>query len=283
MKIIIFLAVCLATCLGQRLSPPRNPPTEPAQGQRCAGRNFNGRRCCTPEEPCDLGEGDCDGPLDGGVNDGHAGCKGDLVCGSNNCKKFGLYFHEKDDCCDLPETLLTTTRAPQIKPGVPIEPPAGQRCRGRNYDGKRCCTPENPCDEVEGDCDGPADGGQHDGHAGCKGDLVCGTNNCLKFGLYFHPKDDCCERAQEVTTAAPAPPPGVWIEPPSGEKCSGRNYQGRRCCTPESPCDVGQGDCDGPGDGGQHDGNRGCMDGLVCGRNNCLKFGAYFHPKDDCC
>merc|ERR1712126_89600 len=103
MKIIIFLALCLASCLGQRLSPPRNPPTEPAQGQRCAGRNYNGRRCCTPENPCGYGEGDCDGPGDGGANDGHQGCQGDLVCGSNNCKKFGLYYHEKDDCCERPE------------------------------------------------------------------------------------------------------------------------------------------------------------------------------------
>merc|ERR1712126_382222 len=203
MKIIIFLALCLASCLGQRLSPPRNPPTEPPQGQRCAGRNFNGRRCCTPENPCEYGEGDCDGPGDGGANDGHAGCKGDLVCGSNNCKKFGRYYHEKDDCCDLPETLRTTTRAPQIAPGVPIEPPAGQRCRGRNYDGKRCCTPENPCDEEEGDCDGPGDGGLNDGNAGCKGDLVCGSNNCLQFGAYFHPKDDCCERPNNSPQNSP--------------------------------------------------------------------------------
>merc|ERR1712243_242239 len=97
----------------------------------------------------------------------------------------------------------TTTRAPEIKPGVPIAPPAGQRCRGRNYDGKRCCTPENPCNEGEGDCDGPGDGGLNDGHAGCKGDLVCGSNNCLQFGAYFHPKDDCCERPSGVKPNAP--------------------------------------------------------------------------------
>ena len=24
------------------------------------------------------------------------------MCGSNNCRKFGLYYHEKDDCCDEP-------------------------------------------------------------------------------------------------------------------------------------------------------------------------------------
>ena len=64
-------------------------------GQRCAGRNYGDRRCCTPDNPCDYGEGDCDGPLDGGPNDGHAGCKGDLICGSNNCKKFGEFYHEK--------------------------------------------------------------------------------------------------------------------------------------------------------------------------------------------
>ena len=69
--------------------------------QRCAGRNYNGRRCCTPEQPCGYGEGDCDGPGDGGGHDGHGGCRGELVCGSNNCKKFGSFYHDKDDYCDL--------------------------------------------------------------------------------------------------------------------------------------------------------------------------------------
>merc|ERR1711931_381033 len=185
------LSLLFLSCLVFGQQPPL---VEPPEGQRCSGRNYNGRRCCTPEEPCGLGEGDCDGPLDGGVNDGHAGCKGDLVCGSNNCKKFGLYFHEKDDCCDLPSSIPNERPAPVIIPGVPIEPPAGQRCRGRNYDGRGCCTPENPCGEGEGDCDGAGDGGLNDGHRGCRGDLVCGSNNCKQFGAYYHEKDDCCER-----------------------------------------------------------------------------------------
>jgi len=169
-------------------------PLEPPTGQRCSGRNFQGRRCCTPENPCGLGEGDCDGPLDGGLNDGHEGCAGDLVCGSNNCRKFGLYYHPKDDCCDEPSTLPTERLPPVIIPGVPLDPPAGQRCAGRNYPpGRRCCTPENPCDEGEGDCDGALDGGLNDGDKGCKGSLVCGSNNCKKFGAYYHEKDDCCE------------------------------------------------------------------------------------------
>jgi len=85
-----------------------------------------------------------------------------------------------------------------LDPNIPLEPPSGQRCSGRNYQGRRCCTPENPCGEGEGDCDGPGDGGQHDGHAGCKGDLKCGSNNCKKFGHYFHEKDDCCEKTSGV-------------------------------------------------------------------------------------
>merc|ERR1712154_422245 len=67
MRIILLLTVFTTLGLCQRQSPPRTPLTEPPQGQRCAGRNFNGRRCCTPESPCGYGEGDCDGPLDGGA------------------------------------------------------------------------------------------------------------------------------------------------------------------------------------------------------------------------
>merc|ERR1712061_227470 len=126
---------------------------EPPPGQKCSGRNYNGRRCCTPEQPCGLGEGDCDGPLDGGthdgdqgcrgnlrcgsnnckkfgayfhekddcdgpgdggLNDGHAGCKGDLVCGSNNCRKFGAYYHEKDDCCERATSPLQSSKSPEF-------------------------------------------------------------------------------------------------------------------------------------------------------------------------
>merc|ERR1711936_514069 len=82
-------------------------PLQPPRGQRCSGRNYNRRRCCTPEHPCGYGEGDCDGPLDGGRNDGHRGCRGNLVCGSNNCRKFGEYYHEKDDCCDLASSITS--------------------------------------------------------------------------------------------------------------------------------------------------------------------------------
>merc|ERR1712020_796199 len=122
---LILLSSLLSCCYAQ--SSIFNPP----EGQRCRGRNYDGKRCCTPERPCDLGEGDCDGPLDGGVNDGHRGCKGDLVCGSNNCKKFGAYYHPKDDCCDLPQNLPKPA-APVIVPGTPLTPPPTSLTRGRS-------------------------------------------------------------------------------------------------------------------------------------------------------
>merc|ERR1712183_452942 len=133
------------------------------------------------------------------------------VCGNNNCKQFAAYFHEKDDCCVKPSSSSssvgvttifewgpwqawtvnsagekrrlryqvaktasqeTSTEPTILDPNIPFEPKQGQRCAGRNYSGRRCCTPEQPCEEGEGDCDGPEDGGQHDGHAGCKGELL---------------------------------------------------------------------------------------------------------------
>merc|ERR1712106_836791 len=258
----------------EAVTRPAFPLTEPFPGQKCSGRNYQGRRCCTPENPCDEGEGDCDGPGDGGGHDGHKGCKGDLVCGSNNCMQFGIFYHEKDDCCEKP-TASNSQPDTALFPGALLEPPPGQRCSGRNYQSRRCCTPENPCEEGEGDCDGPGDGGGHDGHKGCKGDLQCGSNNCRKFGFYFHEKDDCCEKPSANTKASQSEVyiPGTPLEPKEGQRCRGRNFEpGRHCCTPGNPCDEGEGDCDGPDDGGQHDGHAGCKGSLVCGTNNCKKF-----------
>ena len=86
------------------LSQRTGIPAFPSPGQRCIGRGNGfygvvpytrqfmrhiiegyafyygslnlGQRCCTPQDPCGEGEGDCDGPLDGAaVHDGHRGCK----------------------------------------------------------------------------------------------------------------------------------------------------------------------------------------------------------------
>ena len=335
-------------------------------GQRCKGRNYGQRRCCTPWNPCDEGEGDCDGRSDGGKHDADKGCKPGLVCGSNNCRKFGLYYHEKDDCCEKPSSSPTvpplniedsSRNLPLLQNKnnniVKIET---KRCQGRNVDQGKCCTTENPCDEGEGDCESdfecsrslicginnckqfgdvfhpkddccvkptaslveivcssnqcnsqavkkprcqgrnvdqgkcctagnPCEEGEGDCEDDfeCSGSLVCGNNNCKQFGNIFHPKDDCCVKPSFVSSSRPASSVDIPTEPKPGQRCAGRNYNGRRCCTPENPCNEGEGDCDGPGDGGQHDGHQGCKPGLVCGSNNCRKFGLYYHEKDDCC
>ena len=93
----------------------RSLDTEPPPGQRCwagtrkvkslrplldnlkcrypfiPGKNY---KCCTAESPCEEGEGDCSDDT------GHTDCAGTLLCGNNNCKQFGQYYHEKDDCCE---------------------------------------------------------------------------------------------------------------------------------------------------------------------------------------
>merc|ERR1711936_395533 len=255
--LLILLLANIIKCQFLFLNPNTFIPSEPKPGQRCAGRNYlGGRRCCTPLEPCGEGEGDCDGPGDGGQHDGNAGCKGNLVCGSNNCKKFGAYYHEKDDCCEKASRPLVVSpvlknNTENIIPIVP-QPQTSKRCRGRNFPPRPCCTPENPCPEGEGDCEIDDD---------CNGTLVCGNNNCKQFGNFFHQKDDCCVKPNISST-----------EP--FQRCKGRNFLPRPCCTPESPCPEGEGDCEIDND---------CAGNLVCGNNNCKQFGSFFHEKDDCC
>ena len=55
------------------------------------------------------------------------------------------------------------------------------KCDSGNYaDVWSCCSPESPCEEFKGDCDS---------HADCKGNLICGHDNC---GDLFEPFTDCC-------------------------------------------------------------------------------------------
>ena len=76
-------------------SPSSNVHKEP-----CIG----GDNCCKNGN-CGLGEGDCD------VN---SDCRGDLVCGKDNCPQNGL-FDLTDDCCTTPEIRLT-----RALPFIPI-------------------------------------------------------------------------------------------------------------------------------------------------------------------
>jgi len=55
---------------------------------------------------------------------------------------------------------------------------------GDEEDIEHCCSEKNPCNEGEGDCDVSGE---------CKGDLVCGTDNCDP-DKYSQEWVDCCEK-----------------------------------------------------------------------------------------
>merc|ERR1712168_210621 len=119
-----------------------------------------------------------------------------------------------------------------------------KRQDGMCLGGDSCCTwSKHKCGEGEGDCDWGFE---------CKKGLVCGSNNCRKFGKGFDSTDDCCEKRTG---------------------CSG----GDSCCT-NGNCQRGEGDCDWDG---------ACAEGLVCGSNNCRRMNGQrwksFDWDDDCC
>jgi len=106
-----------------------------------------------------------------------------------------------------------------------------------------CCTAERPCKVGDGDCDKDQD---------CAGDLVCGKDNCQEFNWKAKSSYDCC------------------MEP---KVCTGERGTGE-CCTKDSPCKVGGGDCDKDED---------CAGDLVCGKDNCRDFNWFARSSYDCC
>ena len=114
-----------------------------------------------------------------------------------------------------------------------------------------CCTKESPCGEGSGGCDWGL----------CKEGLKCGTNNCRDM----HGGDERID-----------PEMGCCFKPAHVEKCDPFENE-KECCTEESPCGKGSGDCDGDED---------CKEGLKCGKNNCRSFNGGFEGIDwdlDCC
>merc|ERR1711962_1592243 len=92
----------------------------------CTG-SYGDENCCTPANPCGLGEGDCDKDAD---------CKSGLTCRQDldNCKFFNPNARPNSECCVRPT----------------------DHCTGF-YGKENCCTPANPCGLGEGDCDKDAD------------------------------------------------------------------------------------------------------------------------------
>merc|ERR1719412_380905 len=173
---------CEGTCggMGEKIRhrpciPPSNggyecpPPTNP----RCNPLTWEAydNECCSAEEPCGLGEGDCDSDDE---------CAGDMVCGTNNClqkRRNEKLFTPQADCCELPR--VEGQGNPNCLPsGVPA---FAEYKSQKNFLLKECCSEEHPCGVGEGDCDNDNE---------CEGDLTCGRNNCDNFPS---PKADCCE------------------------------------------------------------------------------------------
>ena len=65
-----------------------------AQDARCNGVPSTNWRCCDPENPCEVGGGDCDRDSD---------CLGSFKCGNNNCRADfsgdGSNWSSGADCC----------------------------------------------------------------------------------------------------------------------------------------------------------------------------------------
>ena len=115
--------------------------------KHCTG----GDSCCTEDNRCAEHEGDCDKDSD---------CMEGLKCAEpyNNCprkRKDGEDWDSTDSCCYKP-------------------------CTG----GESCCTPDNPCNEQEGNCKKDSD---------CMNGLKCGYHNCLNNGGFeWDINDNCC-------------------------------------------------------------------------------------------
>ena len=121
-----------------------------------------GWTCCSIENPCTVGEGDCDS------NDE---CEFPLRCGENNCNAIhnSTEFADQADCC---VSFLNKTCKSNWK-------------GGSDADTWSCCTDRAKCIENEGDCDSDDQ---------CIDGLICGENNCIFVnpGLNFDPAADCC-------------------------------------------------------------------------------------------
>jgi len=152
-------------CHAGECPPPTNPRCNPLTWEAYDNE------CCSAEEPCGLGEGDCDSDDE---------CAGDMVCGTNNClqkRRNEKLFTPQADCCELPR--VEGQGNPNCLPsGLPE---FAEYKSQKNQFLKECCTEEDPCGVGEGDCDNDNE---------CEGDLTCGRNNCDNFPS---PKADCCE------------------------------------------------------------------------------------------
>ena len=120
-----------------------------------------------------------------------------------------------------------------------------------NKPGWTCCSIEDPCTDGEGDCDSNDE---------CEDPLRCGEDNCNDI----HPANpanfaalaDCCVEKETCN----------WSGTSDADTWS--------CCTDSAKCNENEGDCDSDDQ---------CIDGLICGEDNCISVNSNFDPAADCC
>ena len=182
--------------------------------------------------------------------------------GGNPCPNDVDYTEERECSAPVCTTTAPTTPAPTIQ----SQAQSNIACNPATWEkfDWHCCTAENPCFAGEGDCDQNED---------CAGELVCGKGNCPEetfTARHFGRKPDCCEQpAAPEPEAKPAPvteaateAPTTEPEPKTKASCNPATWEKFtfQCCTPDSPCYAGEGDCDRDED---------CAGELVCRRKNC--------------
>ena len=229
---------------------------------RCHPLNYEWD-CCSIEQPCLAGDGDCDSDDE---------CIGDLICGENNCKDDTTVY---EDCC-----VEACTRERPCGEGVSgcreDEQCSGSLLCGSNNcewditNSRDCCTQctqDRPCGLGDGDCHSDDD---------CAGSLVCGVDNCSGDTTGAR---DCCMAAPSyskrgrslTTTPGPATTSTTsWTTPPPD--CSSPAW---KCCTQTNPCQHAEGDCNEDDE---------CVAGTECGKDNCMRLNPLTTIQTmDCC
>jgi hypothetical protein len=140
-----------------------------------------------------------------------------------------------------PSKMPTTKR-----PTTPSSPPLV-------WAGVNGCAPESPCGVCTGDCDS---------NEGCMPGLEClkrtGSEQvpgCTSGGIGDVPGADYCYDPSALPPASPTVSPVPLTPSPSEASLPVLQWKGVNGCTPTSPCDICQGDCDE---------NEDCLVGFEC-------------------
>jgi len=137
-------------------------------------KTVSGKKTCGTNPSCnDPGYDYYGGDLPGGYQETETALKCSILCEENiHCLKWTWVpmYHFRSGGCWLKNNYVQSRAHVYAVSGRK----ACVKCTG----GDSCCEPFNKCGENEGDCDHNND---------CKGDLVCGEDNCL--GSSFESRD----------------------------------------------------------------------------------------------